>query len=366
MRTKDPAVVLRQLNPGACRTYLLGSGSTREAALIDPVLDHVQQYRELLEGEGWTLRYVIDTHTHADHLSGATALVEQTAAEYAMHKKSGVRTVGTKLNDGSSLRVGEVVLDFIETPGHTKDSVTVSLPGRLLTGDWLFIGGAGRTDLPGGDPAEHWESLQRVVPSFRETDVVYPAHDYRNLTESTVGEERRTNPHLSPRSKESYVGWLESLAQPTPNWMVKTVRANLDGTTDAAVDWIPQDAACMSMCSTVVGNVSLEGVTEVSSEEVHARHQGADPPFLLDVREADEYSGPLGHLPGTTLVPLGELSDRVTELDPHRSQSIVTICRTGNRSLVAAAILRDAGFEDVSSMAGGTEAWLGKGYPVER
>jgi glyoxylase-like metal-dependent hydrolase (beta-lactamase superfamily II)/rhodanese-related sulfurtransferase len=366
MKAKDTPFVLRQLNPGACRTYLIGSESTKDAALIDPVLDHVGAYLELLETEGWTLRYAIDTHTHADHLSGGTALAQRTGAEYAMHKKSGVRTLGRRLSDGSSLRLGSVALDFIETPGHTKDSLTVNLPGMLLTGDWLFIGGAGRTDLPGGDPAEHWESLQRVVPGLNETDAIYPAHDYRSLTESIIGVELMTNPNLAPRSKESYVEWMGSMSQPTPEWMVKTVRANLEGSTDPAVDWIPDDAACMSMCSPVVSGMSLELVPEVSVEEVHARRGAADPPLLLDVREPDEYTGFLGHVPGSVLVPLGELRDRLAEIESHRGRSIVTICRSGNRSLFAAGILIEAGFAGVSSMAGGTEAWHQSGYPIER
>ena len=155
--------------------------------------------------------------------------------------------------------------------------------------------------------------------------MIYPAHDYRNLTESTIGVERATNPNLIPRNKEGYLKWMGSMAQPTPEWMVKTVQANLEGTTDPKVDWIPADAACMSMCSPVVGGSSLESVPEVSPEEVHSRHRAADPPLLLDVREADEYSGPLGHLPGSMLVPLGELPERLAELDSHRARSIITL-----------------------------------------
>jgi len=362
---KRPSLVLRQLNPGACRTYLVGWEPTREATLIDPVLERVDDYLNLLQKDGWTLRYVMDTHTHADHLSGGTALARRTGAEYAMHKKSGVSSLDLRLKDGSSLRLGEVEMDVIETPGHTRDSVTLSLPGILLTGDWLFIGGAGRTDLPGGDPAEHWESLQRVLPGFRDTDVIYPAHDYRNLTESALGVERRTNPNLRERSKEDYVTWMASMAQATPEWMLKTVAANLAGTTDPEVDWIPADAACRSMCSPV-DTASVRSVPEVSPEEVRSRVAAAEPPLLLDVREPDEFWGPLGHLPGAVLVPLGELPQRLAELDTHRARPVVTICRSGNRSVAAAAILLDAGFQEVASMAGGTEAWQLKGYPVDR
>jgi glyoxylase-like metal-dependent hydrolase (beta-lactamase superfamily II)/rhodanese-related sulfurtransferase len=365
MEKEGRAVVFKQLNPGACRTYLVGSVSTKEAALVDPVLGHVEDYLKLLQKEGWTLRYVVDTHTHADHISGGAALTERTDAEYAMHKKSGVRSVGLRLSDGSTLPLGDVVMDVIETPGHTKVSVTVSLPGVLVTGDWLFIGGAGRTDLPGGDPAEHWESLHRVLPNFSDTDLIYPGHDYQNLSESTLGVERKSNPNLSEKSKEDYVAWMSSMAQPTPDWMIKTVRANLAGTTDPKVDWIPQDAACMSVCSPVA--TSSHSVPEVSTEEVRSMmKEEAAPPLLLDVREREEYVGPLGHLPGAILIPLGELPQRLSEISTHRQGTVVTICRSGNRSIAAAGILIEAGFQKVSSMAGGAEDWNQKGYPVDR
>jgi sulfur dioxygenase len=357
-------MVFQQLNPGACRTYLIGSESTREAALIDPVLEHVDHYMELLQQGGWTLRFVIDTHTHADHLSGGTALAGRTEAEYAMHKKTGVRTVNLRLGDGSSLRLGELKVEVVETPGHTRDSVTLSLPGMILTGDWLFIGGAGRTDLPGGDPAEHWESLRRVLPRFQETDLIYPAHDYRNLNESTLAAERRSNPNLIERSKDDYVRWMTYMARPTPEWMIKTLTANADGTTDPVVDWMPAGTACQSTCAPVDAG-TFGSVREISPEEVRSSGRTTAPPLILDVREPEEFSGSLGHLPGALLIPLGELSQRLAELEPHRARAVVTVCRSGNRSIAAAALLLDAGFADVASMAGGTEAWQRSGYPLD-
>jgi len=354
-------LVVTQLNPGACRTYFVGSESTKEAVLIDPVLNRVDDYLEFLRDGRWTLRYVLDTHTHADHISGGVALIERTEAEYAMHKKAGGRAVGRRLVDGDSLRVGDVVMDVIETPGHTKDSVTARLPGILLTGDWLFIGGAGRTDLPGGDPADHWESLHRVVPGFSDTDKILPGHDYDGRNESTLGVERQSNPNLSEKTKEDYIVWMASMAQPTPDWMLKTVRANVAGTTDPNVDWIPEDAACMSVCSPLAA--PSVPVPEISSENLRKMMAEEDPsPLVLDVRQPEELTGPLGRLPGAINISLGELQQRLSEISDRREGPIVTVCRSGNRSIAAAAVLIEAGFEGVSSMAGGLQDWRQKGY----
>jgi glyoxylase-like metal-dependent hydrolase (beta-lactamase superfamily II)/rhodanese-related sulfurtransferase len=360
--TSAEDVIVRQLNEGACRTYLVASAGARDAALVDPVLASTDRYLQVLHEEGWQLRWLIDTHTHADHLSGCRFLAERTGAEYAMHRKAGARHVSTRLSDGSTLKVGDVVLEAIETPGHTKDSLTLRVPGRVLTGDWLFIGGAGRTDLPGGDPGEHWDSLVRVIPSLDESTVVLPGHDYNGRTDSVLGVERRTNVHLQERSREEYVAWLSAAAEPTPGWMVETLRANNAGTVDPNLRLAPPDAA--AVCA--VG--PAPEVPQVSVDEVKRRLDSLDPSaqLLLDVRQPEEYTGELGHVPGAVLVPLRELRARVEEIASHRAGTVITICRSGNRSARAAAILRDAGFVNVLNMTGGTLAWRDRAFPIER
>jgi sulfur dioxygenase len=357
-------LVFAQLNDGACRTYLVGSKTGREAALVDPVLGSTGRYLEVLKAGGWSLRFVIDTHTHADHLSGGRLLAERTGAEYAMHRRAGARHVAHRLSDGSTLRLGASVIEAVETPGHTKDSLTLKLAGRVLTGDWLFIGGAGRTDLPGGDPGEHWDSLTRVIPSLDESTLVFPGHDYRGLSDSALHEEKRTNPNLRPRTREEYVAWLCGATRPTPPWMVETLRLNNEGPVDPALVLAPEDAVSACMCQPA----SPAGIRELSVDEVKARlDAGPDPRrLLLDVRQSDEYEGELGHVPGAVLVPLPELPARLVEIDSHRDGTVVAICRSGARSAKAARILRGAGFRDVWNMAGGTLAWRRRGFPVER
>jgi len=300
-------VVVRQLNEGACRTYLVGSAATRDAALVDPVLASVERYLQTLSEGQWQLRWVIDTHTHADHLSGCRLLAERTGAECAMHRKAGARHVSARLTDGSTLDIGGLVLEAIETPGHTKDSLTLKVPGRVLTGDWLFVGGAGRTDLPGGDPGEHWDSLARIVPSLDDSTVVLPGHDYSGRTDSVLGEERRTNAHLRERSRDEYVAWLSATAEPTPAWMIETLRANNAGALDPTLRIAPTEGA--SVCA--VGPVPR--VPQVSVDEVKRRLDSLGPAaqLLLDVRQPEEYAGELGHVPGAFLVPLPELRARL-------------------------------------------------------
>lgn len=365
MESEQDALFFKQLNPGECRTYLVVSQATGEAALVDPLLEREETYRRLLAERGWQLRYVIDTHTHADHLSGGAALAEATGAIYAMHKSSPVRPVAERLSDGATLALGELTLEFIETPGHTRDSLCLRLPGKVLTGDWLFIGGAGRTDLPGGDPAAHWESLNRVIPTLPPETLIYPAHDYRNREVSSLVEERSSNPNLQPLSREAYVAWLRSLDQPTPDWMRKMLQENCAGARDPRAVPKPEDApACMACQPTAP--VGAGAIPQISVEELLQMTESAEPPFLLDVRQPDEYVGPLGHVPGAVLVPLPELATRLSELEPQRHRTVVAICRSGARSMTAAGILIEAGFRRVLNLAGGTEAWNRRGFRVER
>ncbi len=365
MGKEHQGLFFQQLNPGECRTYLIGWEPTAEAVLVDPLLDRDQEYRQLLAEGEWKLLYVIDTHTHADHLSAGAVLAEATGALYAMHQRSPVRPVSQKLSDGSRLALGELQLEFVETPGHTRDSLSILLPGRILTGDWLFIGGAGRTDLPGGDAGEHWESLNRVIPRLAEDVLIYPAHDYRNREVSSLAEEKSSNPNLRSQSREAYVAWLRSLNQPTPEWMKKMLQANYAGAQDPRAVVKPDDAPACMVCQPVTPGGGIM-IPQILVEELRQMTESTDPPFLLDVRQPEEYVGPLGHVPGAVLVPLPELPARLSEIEPHRNRTVVAICRSGNRSMAAAQVLTQAGFGRVLNLAGGTQAWNDRGFPLER
>jgi glyoxylase-like metal-dependent hydrolase (beta-lactamase superfamily II)/rhodanese-related sulfurtransferase len=359
-------MIFKQLNPGYCRTYLVGSEKTREAALIDPVLERVENYLKILDQENWHLTFIIDTHTHADHISGGPALCDYTHAPYAMHQVARPYCPTYRVQDGDVIKIGDIEIKCLYTPGHTNDSITLMVEDRLLTGDFLFIGeaGAGRLDLPTGDPGEHFDSLQKLK-EFSDRMFVYPAHDYRGQTHSTLGQERQTNPRLRFTSRDQYIRWLSNLACSPADWMIKVVEANYACTQDPKAAWIPVDLPACEVQGPLTLGVDGQPVKTISAEEAKQQiDAGGDAVFVLDVREYDEYVGPLGHIAGSLLIPVQELAKRLDEVEPYRDKEIIALCRSGGRSHTAAGILMQAGFTNVASMAGGMLRWNEMGYPV--
>jgi glyoxylase-like metal-dependent hydrolase (beta-lactamase superfamily II)/rhodanese-related sulfurtransferase len=357
-------MLFKQLNPGPCRTYLIGSEKTREVALVDPVLDRVQDYLELLERERWRLVQIIDTHTHADHISGGPALCDHTGAPYAMHHLGRPHCPTQRVRDGDKIEVADVTIRCLHTPGHTNDSLTLLVGDRLLTGDFLFIGdaGAGRTDLPTGDPGEHFDSLQKLK-SLPETLLVFPAHDYQGRTSSTLQKERQANPRLRFTSKDEYVRWLEKLATPAPDWMGKVVEANYACTQTPGSVWIPVDLPACQVKGSLSLGVDGQPVSSITAEEARKRIAGGA--LVIDVRNPDEYAGELGHIAGSVLIPVATLAQRLAEIEAHRDREIITVCKSGGRSHTAAGILMQAKFPRVASMEGGMTRWRTLDYPAE-
>ena len=337
-----------QLNEGSCKTYLVAS--SREAILVDPLLGREDHYLAELRARRLALRAILDTHTHADHLSACALLRDRTGADHVVHKASRAREGNLRVTEGQRITLGDTVLEILHTPGHTADSLSLIGPGHLLTGDCLWLGedGAGRTDLPGGDPGIHWDSLQKLG-ALDGGLCVLPGHDYRNAGPSTLANERQRNPRLQPHSREAYVTWLQSLQLPPAEWMVGVVNANLACIRTATGIHIPQAGASDETASSAESDVPL-----MACETLAAMSHF---PFLLDVRNPDEWNGPLGHIAGAHLLPLPQLSDRIEDLAYLRNQSIVTICKAGGRSSMAAKLLLNAGFKDVRSLAGGMCAW---------
>ena len=347
---------IQQLNDGACKTYLAENAG--EAVLVDPLLGREDHYLAELKVHGLRLRYVLDTHTHADHLSACALLRDLTGADYGVHAGSPIKEANLRLDSDRDLPLGDTRVEILHTPGHTRDSQSFLLAGHLLTGDFLFLGegGAGRTDLPGGDPGIHWDSLQ-MLEALDGSLKVLPGHDYRDSAPSTLAEERLRNPRLQPRSREAYVAWLQGVKMPAAGWMVDVVKANLRCTRDPACVAIPKEGAS---CEVGGGCVDIPTLTCQELADM------ARPPFLLDVREPDEFSGPLGHIDRAILIPLGDLPRRLTELEAHRHAPLITICQAGGRSAQAAKLLQEAGFGQVKSLTGGMGSWNILGLPVAR
>jgi len=361
-------MIFKQLNPGPCRTYLIGSEKTREAALIDPVLDRVEDYLKILDQENWRLAFIIDTHTHADHISGGPALCDHTHAPYAMHRLARPHCPTYRVQDGDVIKFSDIEIKCLYTPGHTNDSLTLMIEDRLLTGDFLFIGeaGAGRTDLPTGDPGEHFDSLQKLN-EFPDQMLIYPAHDYRGQTHSTLGQERQANPRLRFTSRDEYVRWLSSLALPPADWMKEVIKANFACAQDPKAVWIPVDLPACEVKGTLTMGVDGQPVKTITAEEARAHLDSRGGRILvLDVRKPEEYVGELGHIAGSKLIPVQELPQRLSEVGPYRGWEIITVCKSGGRSHTAAGILMQAGFTNVVSMDGGMTRWNELEYPVAK
>jgi sulfur dioxygenase len=347
-----------QLNPGPCRTYLLANEASRQAVLVDPILERVPEYLRTIAERNLTLTHVIDTHTHADHISGGAALKDQVGCEYVMHVTAPARCVTFHLTDGFECHLGNIPVKVLSTPGHTKDSVALILPDRILTGDVLFLdeAGAGRTDLPGGDPGEHWDSLQRIL-ALPDHLIVYPAHEYRGRQPSSLKEQKERNPNLQPRSRQAYIQYLEGLALGPADWMKDVLKANYACARDPKAAWIPVDVPACEVKGTLAVGANDQKVGGIPVEQVKAALAGGSPPLILDVRNPPELTGEFGSIAGALNIPVTELSRRLDELESFRDREIVAVCKSGGRAHTAAQILMQAGFPKVHVMVGGMMAW---------
>lgn len=208
-------------------TYLIGDAATGDALLIDPVLEETAKYTQLLRELGLTLRYALDTHVHADHVTALGALRDATGCVTLMGAESKAACVSRTLRDGEVLQMGEVVLKALHTPGHTDDSYCFLVGDMLFSGDTLLIRGSGRTDFQHGNAADQYDSIFGKLLTLPASTWVYPGHDYKGYTVSTVAEERAHNPRLQVPDREAYIALMGALKLPNPKLMDIAVPANL-------------------------------------------------------------------------------------------------------------------------------------------
>jgi sulfur dioxygenase len=345
-------MIFRELNYGKCKTYLGICEATRKAVIIDPVRDKVERYLAILAYHGLRLDSIIDTHTHADHRSGALELSELAGAPVAMHRLAPAPHVRIHVEDGHALKVGDDELRVLHTPGHTPDSISLLAADRVFTGDVLFIHGTGRADFAGGDPGAQYDSIVSKLFSLPDATLVFPAHDYRGHTQSTIAEEKRSNPRLAGKTRDDYINLMNNLGLPLPDGIQESLQPNQSDVDPGALKF-PTLA-------------QLNQVRQLSAAELRDRLASSNPPTLIDVREDAEYRGDLGHIAGARLIPLKQLPERIDELANEKGRDVVAICRVGVRSSTAAAILTGLGFEHVSNLKGGMIEWNDAHLPVER
>ena len=338
-------------------SYLLADSRTHDAVLIDPVFEQARRDAALIQELGLKLVATLETHVHADHVTGGWLLKRQFGSDIAVSASSGAGGADRYLAHGDRVNFGKRYLEIRATPGHTHGCVTYVIDDESMafTGDCLLIRGSGRTDFQQGDPRAMYRSVRSQILTLPPACLLYPAHDYTGLTVTSVAEERRFNPRLGGDIGEAdFVGYMNNLGLPHPKLIDIAVPANLKCGQPERDAVPPADPAWAPLTFT------FAGIWEIQPE---ALEEHATKLQIVDVRQPDEYVGPLGRIHGSKLIPLGELPARAVELS--RDRPVVAVCRSGARSAQASVLLRKAGFSDVANLAGGMLRWRAEGHPVE-
>ncbi len=340
-------MIFEQIATGGCRSYVIGCADSCAAVLIDPELSQIDRYLALATHHGLRIRNVVDTHTHADHFSATRELARRLDVPVAMHQASPAPFVGMRLGDGESIVLGKLRINVMHTPGHTRDSMCLRVENRLFTGDTLLIGATGRTDLPTGDPEALYDSLFNRILRLDPALEVYPAHEYKNRSHTTLEREIAQNPRLQKRDRGEFVAMMRNLNLSMPTHLTEALRTNLSG--GKTINQLLSEAASV--------------VSFMSLDELKTRIDAKDPDLVvLDVRERDAFAA--GHVPGARLLPRGQLELRVNEELPDPTLRILAVCEFGRISTLAAATLRQVGFQRAIALDGGMKAWREAGYPV--
>lgn len=332
-------------------TYLLADPELKEAILIDPVREQVDRDVEILSELGLRLVATVETHVHADHVTGAWLLKQRTGSQIVYPRSSGVDGADRLVDEGDAIEFGRHAVEVRLTPGHTDGCASYVCSDRrmVFTGDALLIHGSGRTDFQQGDARKLYRSVWDQVLSLPDETLIYPGHDYKGRTVSTVREEKLYNPRLGKgRTEDEFVEIMDNLGLPYPKQIDRALPANL------ALGRLQDDAEAPAPVVDAWAGVkrSATGVAHVTAQWV-AEH--GDKVRLVDVRQPYEFNGPLGHLPGAQLVPLDALSQAASKWS--KDEAIVLVCRSSGRSDRAAHDLEAAGFRRVASMVGGMLAW---------
>ncbi len=343
-------MIFRQLFEPVSGTYsyLLASRRGGEALIIDPVLEKVDRYLQLMEELDLKLVKAVDTHLHADHITGLGALRDRTHCITVMGEQSQVDVVSMRLSDGDSLRIEGISLEAIYTPGHTDDSYSFRMGDRVFTGDTLLIRGTGRTDFQNGDARQQYDSIFNLLLKLPDETLVFPAHDYKGDTVSTIAEERAHNPRLRVTSVDEYVAIMNGLNLSNPKMMDIAVPANKHQ------GLAQEQIARRGWAYSATEAFALLGKPDVT---------------LIDLREKTERQRH-GALPGALHLPYPELQENIGtggvlhELAKSVNKTLLFYCAFGERSAMAVQASQDAGLVMARHIQGGIDAWKKAGGPL--
>ena len=323
-------------------TYLISSGKGREALIIDPVLEKVDQYLKLLNELELKLVKVIDTHIHADHISGIAELRDKTNCVTVMGDKTTADVVAMKVSDDEIIKIDGINLKALYTPGHTSESFSFLMDDRVFTGDALLIKGTGRTDFQNGNPKDSYHSLFGKLLKLPDETLVYPAHDYKGETVSTIIEEKKFNPRLQVSSIDEYVSIMNNLNLPDPKMMDIAVPSNLN----LGIDFNRQK---------VNNGIEPKEFNKIK-KDTNA--------VLIDLREQVEIEKE-GMLSNSLVVPFPTMHEY---LDKNKEQlkdkKILFYCAHGHRSTLAVQISKSYKFTDCCHLIGGLKNWKKEGLDI--
>ena len=310
----------------------------------------MDRYIQLLRELDLKLVKAVDTHLHADHITGLGALRDRTHCITVMGEQSGVDVVSMRVTEGDKVEIEGVALDVLYTPGHTDNSYSFLLPDRVFTGDTLLIRGTGRTDFQNGDPRAQYESIFGKLLKLPDPTMVYPAHDYKGDTVSTIGEEKAFNPRLQVRSVDEYADLMNNLKLPNPKMMDVAVPANM------RIGMTQEGIARRGWAIGAREALALLGQPDI---------------VLIDLREPPEREKH-GTIPGSLHAPYPDLQENVRpggvlyELAATTGKRLVFYCAFGERSAMAVQAAQDAGIATACHLQGGLGEWKSARGPVVR
>ena len=323
--------MVKQFIAGSCYSYIVSSKN--ESLIIDPHISLVEEYRKYLTKNKLALKFIVDTHTHADHFSAA-AVLKQFKAPVLMHERAISNVADRRLKDNDEISVDSSSLKVIYTPGHTDDAISLNGEGRLFSADVLLIGSVGRTDFQNGSPESMFDTLQRLK-SLPDDTILCPGHDYHGLRTSTIGKEKQDNPFLKEDNKDNFVKNMRSKVIPKPFNIDNIIRVNRKGEASSIEMISPGEAA------------------KILKDDPQTK--------ILDVRSAMEVSQT--HIANSINVPIDMITAKVGELSQSR-QKYLALCHSGNRAAMAADMLMQSGINSVKVIEGGIARWEKERLPV--